>query len=561
MLNGLRIDRPLALIVEDAPDLRIQMKGDLEMAGFQVLAEEAYAPASASLSAYASRLDLLVVDLYLPERARSTERPNLGWRLLAEAKQHLPFWCELVVCTAYGETRPAAAALKVMFIEKMTGDYDEKFLPFVSKWAVACQSRLNGTDASYPQVNADALGGDLDYQALMMCRAINDAKSVEVVRSLAGSFQEGGVLQVRLTPKDNAPDCIAVVKRGSLLKASQELAGQAKLMWYWKDIGKSLPPLRQYRSLLSSRELVLVTPFARGRTLSEVVKERWYADDRRRVDTFESIFQGVAKFLESIKRQSESVHGLGSAFTNAYLTVEAESRRAKTIPVLDSVLKTRRRWLTCVDASVTVPNPMVLFGPADEAPEAWHWREEDCACGAVTYGHGDFHVGNVMVELSDEGILEEDGLTVLDYDYVGEYCRHYDTAQLEASFLVELAMAFDDRCGPALWDEYVLPALKILSSSKSAASVRDKRFAGDLVRVINGLRGSLTPAELKLYYGALFTTLLRVSVSQSISAQRRGRDLPRSAQRTIVVMLGLLLDQLIEIGGVADEDSSAEVSF
>ncbi len=548
------------------------MKVDLEAAGFQVLAEEAYVSASASLSTHASRLDLLVVDLYLPERQRSSEKPNLGWRLLAESQQSLPSWCELVVCTAYGETRPAADALKVMFIEKMTGDYDEKFLPFASEWARTCQTRLNETDSSYPGVpvvNVDSISGGLDYESLMMCRAITDAKRVEVLRRLSGSLQEAPVLQVRLTPKGDAPDCYAVVKRGYKDetstdgkpikgKAVKEIEGQSKLMWYWGEIGRSIPPLRNYPSLLSSRELILVTPFARGRTLAEVASERWYDDKHGRVRLFQGIFEAVGRFLETINHTRSCEHGVDYVFTNAYLTGDPESvrRRTKTVPALEALIGTSGSVLTCAGSSVTVANPLMLFSHEEGA--GWHWQRVDPACGIATYGHGDFHVGNVMVDLSTDGTLNYDGLTVLDYDYVGEYCLYYDRAQLESSFLVELALTFEEKCQTTDWDGYFLPALRVLTSARTEASIENNKFAYDLVSVSKTLRGDLKGSALKLYYGALFTTLLRISVSKY---QKAHGKLTESAKRTIVVTLGLLLNQLVEWEEKANRPLPVSVPF
>jgi hypothetical protein len=149
-----------------------------------------------------------------------------------------------------------------------------------------------------------------------------------------------------------------------------------------------------------------------------------------------------------------------------------------------------------------------------------------------------------MVYLSD-GTLKGDDLTVLDYDYVGEYCQHYDRAQLESSYLVELGLAFEERCGAAAWESYFLPAIKVLTSAAAEETIGNNKFSYDLYSVVRTLRGDMAPDDLQLYYGALFTTLLRISVSKYRKAGHITK-LPESARRTIVVTLGLLLAQLVE---------------
>jgi hypothetical protein len=402
--------------------------------------------------------------------------------------------------------------------------------------------------------------GGIEYDTLMMCRAITDAKRVEVLRRLTGSFQEGTVLQVLLTPRDNAPNCHAVVKRGRLDKADQEVAGQAKLMWYWDKVGRSLPPLRKYPSLTSGQELVLVTPFAEGQTLSKIAEDRWYGDPFGRVNTFTTIFSAAKRFLGKIQRGNPCEHGLESTFESVYKKVESARRRKETIEALQGLIgPSSAEALLCQESDVRVPNPLLLF--IDDASKRWHWKAPQTSCTAVTYGHGDFHVGNLLVDLAEDGTLRHDEVTVLDYDYVRDYCCYYDRAQLESSFLLEVALAFDVHHKPEKWDEYFLRAIKVLTSGE--ADLANNEFARDIVKVLSDLRENMNEAEHMLYYGALLTTLLRVSKSQYFKAQRQKppAKLPRSAQRTIVILLGLLLSQLIEGDAMVAPITTRELPF
>jgi CheY-like chemotaxis protein len=547
--------KPLALIVEDREFEREGMIALVEKAGFKAHAADGYASAAAWLKEEAHHLDLLVVDLWLPE-------VNLGWRVIAEAKSQVPWWCEIVVLTAHDETRPAAASAGVSFFKKGTGEFAYGFTEKIAACSKTFQSRLDGVDGSGPEVKTGKLDKDLDYEERMMCRAISDARQVEVIRRLKGSLQEGAVLQVKLTPKGEAPDCIAVVKRGGVKKADDEVAGQEKLMWYWSKIGRALPPLRKYRSLLSSRERVLVTPFAGGRTLAEAAADNWYRDHEGRVQTFQAIFSAAAGFLETINRSRECKHGVAETFTSAYLGTDekAVGRKDKALSVLHSLIGTDAAMVRCVSSSVIAPNPLMLFQKMQEQDDGvcWRWRPGESICGVVTYGHGDFHVGNVMMDLSKTGRIKRGGLTILDYDYVGEYCRHYDTAQLESSFLIELALAFEEQLGAAKWDGYYLPALKVLTSAEREESIANNEFACDLVRVVRTLRGGLAAPDLTLYHGALFTTLLRISVSKYLKLKGA---LPRSAKRTVVVTLGLLLNQLGGVNRPVNELAVADVEM
>jgi len=241
------------------------------------------------------------------------------------------------------------------------------------------------------------------------------------------------------------------------------------------------------------------------------------------------------------------------------MVCQVSYRQKKALPFLDALIGQASSVITCIGSKITMPNPKIVL--AGMEAEGWRWQEGDLACGVSTFGHGDFHVGNLMVDLSEDGTLVLDGLTVLDYDYVGEYCQHYDRAQLESSFLMELALAFDDQCGAGRWDEYFLPALKVLTSADSEAVIENNKFAYDLVSVVRTLRGDLAGGDLRLYYGALFTTLLRISVSKYRKADQTIANLPMSARRTTVVAMGLLLSQLAAAPRPLKDMNTTEVAF
>src|SRR4051812_11175980 len=118
MLNALlrvrtgKLDRkPKALVVEDDQKQREATVAEIEDAGFDVEGAKDKTSALDYLRSLGDRLDLLVVDLHLGE-------DNLGWWIIAEAKPRLPHWCEIVVLTAFDETKAAADSAGVTFVMK-----------------------------------------------------------------------------------------------------------------------------------------------------------------------------------------------------------------------------------------------------------------------------------------------------------------------------------------------------------------------------------------------------------------------------------------------------------
>jgi hypothetical protein len=158
----------------------------------------------------------------------------------------------------------------------------------------------------------------------------------------------------------------------------------------------------------------------------------------------------------------------------------------------------------------------------------------------LTYFHGDFHAGNVLVsEPCDEDNLD---IYILDFDYVGVGPRWEDRACLEASFLLALAASARFAEDLDLLRTSFIPTLERLAG----VGTTDIGFAHRVEEVVRVLRPA-RDEELIHYRAALVKALLRLGASHSRKGVEAGNTQDSPIGIACAHYLGALLTHLVEV--------------
>jgi CheY-like chemotaxis protein len=523
---------PYALVVEDKGDNLLKYRSTLENLGFVVKTARNSVDATDLLTNHGHQLDLLLVDLHL-------EASNAGWRVVAHSlkPEVVPIWCERVILTGYTETEAAAKAVPVSFFKK--GDWLEckEHLRLVAESAKA---RRNGLASGLPAVTPVAGQAELSYDEEITCKAVTSASEIMVLGRPKGSLQKDSVLlTARIRPVDGGAQYVAIVKRSSSKKIGDERRGYAKLSQYFANVGEFIPPSSIFDSLTTRRDAILVTPQVEGKTLYEVAQDYWVDEVPNRIELFQSTFTSLRHFLDGVREIQSVRHVREQIIVESYLgdSDEARRRQVKTLPVLSRFLPADKAQVRFEQADLEIVNPHFLFGGRDPIP----WWPDKLQCGMSHYGHGDFHVGNILISVASMRDHQPKHVFVLDYDYVGPWCKYYDTAQLETSFLMAIAtqMQSDEK-----WETRLRPALlRLAGDGLYDVPGMDRSWVDGLLALLSEWRGVLSRDSRALYDACLVTTMLRVFTQHAIQSD----NLPPSTVRVGLGYVGLLLKKLVDV--------------
>ncbi len=276
--------------------------------------------------------------------------------------------------------------------------------------------------------------------------AIRGADEVKVTGLLSGSFQDHNVYSAKVKPGGGAKEFDAAIKAAPQGPADKEVRGYFSLLPYFRNIRDVMPspPLifPTGEKARGGEDLyTVVTPHLGGQSLYDFIKDNW-GSDVERVRHLRGVFGQLRNFIENI-RPTEGVSEPLPPYFRLYKSHLGEEQRNG-----GRFEKTNRQFSTWLPAGIersailgvpggTLMNPLWVLrqapAPADVAGQEAFWQTSQHPRRMVRYGHGDFHVGNVLY------IPGEERVTVLDFDYVEEHPEHEDPATLEVSFVLAVA--------------------------------------------------------------------------------------------------------------------------
>lgn len=373
------------------------------------------------------------------------------------------------------------------------------------------------TGESFPTIEVSA-------EERRLLASLAGARKVYPRQDLEGSNQAGRVLQVVVEP-ETGPLYHAVVKSTDRRKATKEMIGHRHLLPYSRQIGDMIAPLPRIHQVRTEKRAavagiekryVVVSPQVEGRTLHALAREQWMNQSLDRVQVFSSVMNRLRNFLAVIAKK-KSVRCAPEAILlreNLHYdqpNTEAARRKNKTLNALRAIRTAKGPLLTM--HGVEIVSPLWVF----EHPSEVTWRHGKGVVFDCSFGHGDFHTGNILVKLDPVRLVVE-RVYVLDYDYVGTYRQGVDPATLEASFLVSLAKVatFRGNEGGARWEDMFEPALRHLAGETVWQAIENNRFAHDLAKVVGCIRqDALRQTNYDPHYsGCLVSAMYRVLASE-----------------------------------------------
>lgn len=386
-------------------------------------------------------------------------------------------------------------------------------------------------------------------------KGIRGASSITVVRPLFGSLQGKPVYLVTLVPRTHEGFSVgaaypAVVKRASLASVANEQRGYLKVQQYFDEIRDMLPPLSVAWKLAERRcpeNYVVVTPRVSGDTLRAFIRDRWESPwtlSGQRVVTLRGLFERLLRFTDVIGSAwewTEMGKPVQQPMLDSHLggSEEAKRRQEKTREALAFFLDSYHDTSALQFGMTIVVNPLWVF----DRRRALRWITNRPGIIRASCCHGDFHAGNILV-------TEQGGVTVLDFDYVGNGYRFEDEATLEVSFLLSVANA-DKFKRREIWQD-VFPAL-LNSLSKQTdnvtpeVSVLKNSDGYDIWTLVQTIRrGVVQRRYFQEYRALLVTALLRLTTSFRREEVNPNLHHP-GVFSTAIMYLGLLLGDFVKI--------------
>lgn len=537
--------KPLVLLVENNIGLLEKLNDFFEEIGFRVFTATNKNEAFELLKTISHELDLMIVDLHLEA---STDD---GWDVITYStkKVSIPSWCVRAISTGHGETTKAAAApSSVYFFEK--GKDEKEYDEFIDITTKKAKERREGSGSDYPSITNNHM---LDYNQIITCKAVIDAEEIKFKKILSGSFQDNNPLLVEIIPMEVGPSYFAVIKCCDLIKAKKEISGKNIILKYFSKIGKSVPPYNEYESLITNKQKILLSPRVCGDTLTTETQKNWMDDSVNRVDLFIEIFSEAKNFLLNIKDSRKNFFNSADLFYSKYLDTndDAVRRYDKTVPLLENYIDADSQLIESHNFEIDIINPLYLLETRNEGN--LRIKKDKIESEKFTYIHGDFHTGNIMVSIKPEKSkvgfdkYKLRDLFVLDYDYIGTGCKFFDLAQLETSFILDVSLCDAFVSQELEWKTYFSPALRVLCNSGEISSIHNNRFAWDLFRVIDFLRGTINQNEIPIFKTCLFIEMLRIFTSKCRSFYAKNENPPSSLIKTGFSYLGLLLKDLVVV--------------
>ncbi len=398
--------------------------------------------------------------------------------------------------------------------------------------------------------------------------AIRGAVKVKETGLLSGSFQDHNVYSAEIWPSGEARMFAAAIKFAPQSRANKEIRGYFSLLPYFREIREVMPsaplvfPTGKKVEDKSGRvtgedKYTVVTPHLGGQSLYDFIRSKW-SEDVDRVLTLRKVFHQLRKaFVENI-RPPVGPEEQVAPFRRLYDSHLSNEQR-KPGNRFDKTTRQLKGWLP--DGLETSPllsafgdhvcNPLWMLESSPLETEAAkivdYWQTVPRERRMVRFGHGDFHVGNVLFAPADGRV------TVLDFDYVGDHPEHEDPATLETSFVLAAAAnsLFHDKSD---WMTSWPDTIRFLSGVLPWKSVQNNRLAHDVAQLVAEIRAKQIPqpqnvymADDHHYHACLATALLRLFTSHS---QKMDEVQFRPVGATALFWLGLLLKRLVRCPAV-----------
>jgi CheY-like chemotaxis protein len=536
MANDDKSNAPHALIVEDEDDIRSGLVLELQQLGFVV--HEASNPDEGhdAVARFKDVLDLIIVDLALAEE-------GAGWAVANRARRkQVPARCAIAIYTGYKGGKRATEDGDLEYFIKI--DDDDKFELFLERTAKCAIERRCGTSQDLPQVESRV--SNLLKEEELACQAIAEAGSVVILDRFSGSLQNRSVLLVEVTPKtggghsEGGAPYHAVLKQASMESCRREEDNAKKLNRYVGENSTQIRIPSVYMSLNRADEATMVSPVGGYVTLEAMIRKHWIrSEDTKR--EFLQICERLRRFLTDIAANPKPCRHDTRDIVNQRLdcrTSEGARRLERSVAVIREMVPTSEPLLEVEGLPQRIVNPRYVLENLRSIP----WDSKLYSCKKVTYGHGDFHLRNIV----DTDFQSKDQICIVDFEHVApDQCQHFDTAQLEASFLLAVSDS-ESEFEPRSWR----PAIKLALSNSVTGSTpnghgyarRNKAADTEIAKAIGAIRGSLPLIDMPLYSAALWPAMLRLSVGLFEHERERFGN---AAIATAVICMGLHLRETL----------------
>lgn len=535
---------PHALVVEDDQEMREALIAELQGLGFEVHEASGSCDAHSVVDELRHDLDLVIVDLVLAEHPE-------GWSVAHHARKVLPGRCEVAILTGHPSWRPATVGSELRFFQKMVDH--AAFETFIETTAMKAIARRSGESSELPKVDSNV--PDLQPAEELACKAITEAERVVVCERLMGSFQRRTVLLVEVSPRPAhggfTKPYFGILKRESWAKCKQEEENARRLDF---DVGANSAQVRiptVYMSLNRADEATMVSPVGGDVTLEAMVKRNWFRSDVSK-HAFLHTCERLRSFLLAIGTITKPCRHATSEITNQRFDRskrEGSQRLERSLAVLRDLVPSKKPLLRVPGVRERIVNPRYVLENLTAIP----WDSTQHPCKTVGFGHGDFHLRNIV----DKTFEGNHPLCIVDFEHVAENpCQYFDTAQLEASFLLALASSDKTAVGPEKCRRALSAALSYTAVEAGIPGDQKRiqsqtKTTTEIVRGVSAIRGRMEKGDMPLYSAALWPAMLRLTVG---FVENDGKQFSSESRRTAVTCMGLHLSGTLAAGALSDAD-------